>query len=714
MKGIKCTFVNLFDCIIEDKNLEALIEIPRIQRDYAQGRLEDDVKRIRDKFLDTLFAAVAKGKHIIMDFIYGDIKNGKLIPLDGQQRLTTLFLLHWYIAKKENIDSLKCGFLSRFTYDTRNSSKAFCGKLINFTPDFKKEKISGNIIDQSWYSYDWKNDPTVQAMLVMIDAIHEKFKSENNLWNSLVDKKSVSFYFLPVNEMGDSEELYIKMNSRGKPLTTYEIFKAEFERNIKQIFPRNICLEINKKFDKTWTDMLFPYRGDDGIIDDKFINYFVFISDIIWYQIKDNYTPEKDVFKLIDLLYGKECDKAKENIEYMEKSFDCWCEPINKIDTFFDNCFYKDIYVKNKVRLFQKEINILKECFTDKIFPLTRYLMLYSINTYLLEKNRITESDFIKRIRIVRNLILNTADEIRKENMKTLLLETKSIIINGTILPMESGSPGFSEFQKDEERKKTDWVGKNPESAEILYNLEDHELLQGSIAIVGLENIDNSGKFRLLFEKCSKSFVDRAMLSINDSVQGRNGKFFTGSRNNWDKLFHHSNQRDGFEKVKEALNKLLRSFNEDDDIEGKLSELIKNYLNNKDTKKDWRYYFVKYHEHLNKSGDGYYIMGENNYGYNMVKLNKVMLSGYNWNLYLYLLYKEVKEKVNLDNYYNDNGKLNFNEYSLDCFSDKYVVYKDGKIIHDIPILQENGIDIEDRIEKGKEIIEKLIKNESLN
>lgn len=79
------------------------ISIPIIQRDYAQGRRDPDVVRIRKRFLNSLYNAI-EGSPITLDFVYGDIdQNGVMTPLDGQQRLTTLFLLHWYAAKRENI-----------------------------------------------------------------------------------------------------------------------------------------------------------------------------------------------------------------------------------------------------------------------------------------------------------------------------------------------------------------------------------------------------------------------------------------------------------------------------------------------------------------------------------------------------------------------------------------------------------------------------------
>ena len=165
-----CSFNELFH--LNNENEIKQIAIPIIQRDYAQGRKNDEVRRIRDRFLTSLLNAV-NGEAICLDFIYGDIDNeGKLTPLDGQQRLTTLFLLYWYSAKKSEIDNSEYDFLSNFTYETRYSSRDFCHELITFNPDFNSgTSLSDQIINQSWFPLDWKNDPTISSMLVMIDEI---------------------------------------------------------------------------------------------------------------------------------------------------------------------------------------------------------------------------------------------------------------------------------------------------------------------------------------------------------------------------------------------------------------------------------------------------------------------------------------------------------------------------------------------------------------
>src|SRR5690554_592843 len=81
------------------------IQIPIIQRDYAQGRTDHKTKMIRESFVKDLHNAIKPGSNNIhLDFIYGyenEIDSQKhFIPLDGQQRLTTLFLLHWYVWQR--------------------------------------------------------------------------------------------------------------------------------------------------------------------------------------------------------------------------------------------------------------------------------------------------------------------------------------------------------------------------------------------------------------------------------------------------------------------------------------------------------------------------------------------------------------------------------------------------------------------------------------
>lgn len=152
------------------------IEIPIIQRDYAQGRLGKE--NLRKNFLGDLKRALDKeppykDTEMKLDFIYGTTENDRLNPLDGQQRLTTLWLLHWYIAlRADMLNEDNCAILKKFTYETRITSREFCQNLCipkNFE-NFCSSDIVGFITKQTWFYSAWKQDPTIQSMLRMLSG----------------------------------------------------------------------------------------------------------------------------------------------------------------------------------------------------------------------------------------------------------------------------------------------------------------------------------------------------------------------------------------------------------------------------------------------------------------------------------------------------------------------------------------------------------------
>ena len=77
--------------------------------------------------------------------------------------------------------------------------------------------------------------------------------------------------------MDSDEDLCIKMNSRGKPLTPFEHFKARFEQHIKH---SDRAGDFAHKIDGAWSDLLWPIHGGDNIVDDEFICYIDFITKI--------------------------------------------------------------------------------------------------------------------------------------------------------------------------------------------------------------------------------------------------------------------------------------------------------------------------------------------------------------------------------------------------------------------------------------------------
>lgn len=271
------------------------VEIPVIQRDYAQGRADQHI--VRDDFLKSLYDALCLPKNdpslpLDLDFIYGSVVNGSFQPLDGQQRLTTLFLLHWYLAWVDGCgEELRSRIVtagrSRFSYEVRPGSRDFINAFAKYAPDISAEDcqdIVGMITDQPWYFRSWQFDPTIRAALSMLGKMHEIFQKTSGLYARLIDEASpaITFQLLDLEQFDLSDDLYIKMNARGKPLTPFETFKARFERHLENQFKGTAPVLCNgtpladffsHRIDTRWSDFLWPFRDErTATFDDAMMN----------------------------------------------------------------------------------------------------------------------------------------------------------------------------------------------------------------------------------------------------------------------------------------------------------------------------------------------------------------------------------------------------------------------------------------------------------
>ena len=89
----------------------------------------------------------------------------------------------------------------------------------------------------------------------MIQDIHKMF-NEYDLFEKL---NLITFEFFELEKFGLDDDLYIKMNARGKPLTKFENFKATFEQLLNKV---DIELEqqFARKIDNEWTNNFWSYK----------------------------------------------------------------------------------------------------------------------------------------------------------------------------------------------------------------------------------------------------------------------------------------------------------------------------------------------------------------------------------------------------------------------------------------------------------------------
>ncbi|MCC8153106.1 MAG: DUF262 domain-containing protein [Tannerellaceae bacterium] len=707
------------------------VVIPMVQRDYAQGRTDDNTIRVRSRFLDAISNHLSpeSTQTMKMDFVYGEVDSvwsktevNKLealivTPLDGQQRLTTLYLLHWYAAKIAKVESQEYHFLYNFTYDVRPSSRDFCNKFVEYIPDMQLS-LKEQIPNQPWFQAEWKNDATVIGMLEMLDSIQLKFAKRLDLWKVLTEENRIGFIFLPLSENGQSDELYIKMNSRGKELTSFEHFKAEFESLYDHISSSEKFV-IEHKFDVEWTDMLFPYRNPrNNTIDSEWLRLFKFISHVICY--KQGLERINDELNLIELLYALPDSKhpyrnpnAKQNQEFLEKALDSWAH-LESIDNFFKEflCLdpYAEDYSTSKVCTYKKDWkgtdcqNYLYACckyYSDSTyyFSLGDFVFLYGITFYLINKDKISERDFRKRLRVLRNLIMASSNELRNDSdiIQDILAQTESIILSGNI-SRDGRKYGFNEAQITEEglKQAQDF---SPEMICRCNHLEDHPLLYGYISSVGIKNLDLEEAFYEVFSHKHNRFdVHKALLSIGDYCRRDRERYYMGNHNErtWEELLHAS-RRGGFKThTSPTLIALLKSIKAGKTIEDIISSFIQECEDFHTY--PWRYYFVKYPVML--YGQNGNLGLKNGCQYQWITLNRIQYNGKHWNSFALAIKDEFilrasqlditlpKSSIMVEDY-DIYLKLPFCNGWLECIETGFILHQGDKVTP-WPTIQEVG------------------------
>ena len=438
------------------KNYE--VEIPVIQRDYAQGRIGKE--SLRKNFLNDLKKSLKKKEKMKLDFVYGSTENGKLYPLDGQQRLTTLWLLHWYISLKAGKLNEASNHLKNFSYETRVSSRNFCEEMCkpeNFE-SFNGNDVVEFITNQTWFYSAWKQDPTIQSMLRMLGGSHNNKNIADSIekvfccksYNCISNKKCcidnyfnlltgedcpIVFYYLP-KDFGNSDDLYIKMNARGEQLTSFENFKADLigyitKQSENELFDESRRAEwkklldpesgIPKKQDTDWTDIFWKYKSK-GTSDNRMINriddiYFAFINRFFWNELF--IAKDIDDKYILDIGKGDE-NSTKENENASYKYLNDSDNP-NDYDTKiaykgfdvykYDNgiipiSFFKKMKnVLNNVSAYLIKYNSIPECPWDENFY---YIPKYDIDK---DKNNVEITNNASD-RILKVTILNQVQRI--------------------------------------------------------------------------------------------------------------------------------------------------------------------------------------------------------------------------------------------------------------------------------------------------------------
>ena len=487
---------------------------------------------------------------------------------------------------------------------------------MNADIDFTKDKISPDIKDSSWFMPFWENDPTVKSMLVMLDAIHDKFKN-SNFYDRL---ENIKFSFLELKEFGLTDDLYIKMNARGKPLSEFENFKAEFEKELSQ--------EIKAKLDNGWLDLFWRLKYSDkkGIdlssVDKRYMAFFegVALNFAIFKQgIKD--VKETKNFKALDFFLNN-----KEIIEYTTKILD-------------------ELYnISDKELL--KNFTDIKEDFAYEtranFFALSMFLINFGAQKlgrdFYKEYERITTNitrdfniDSILKLRQVFEFINEICEKCKNEDIYKLLegFDDKQ--------PESFKTIGFYKWQ---EKKKLKLMQSDTRWVDAINEAEKHWYLGSNLTFLIDFAKDDVHEFEIYYKKFNKIFQEdkenflfqRALLTKGDYLPERgNSSYFTFCNFNNNLRDKDDNWRSVFYDKEKS--KFLKNLLDDD---RSLQDIIEKF----DDKSYWGYYFIKYPEIL-KECSNFWIWA---YSYTIRVLTKVFTNSYHVEYYTFALFITLQRR----------------------------------------------------------------------
>ena len=659
------------------------VVIPQLQRDYAQGRA--DAKELRERFLSQILRVLGGKGRLNLDFVYGYDKalspnhHPIFYPLDGQQRLTTLWLLHWYLLPSESLAEER-EWLLRFSYHTRSSSTRFCQLLVEYAEVDSSRRDVAAIKDQPWYRQSYNADATIAAMLGTLRTIEELVAPEERvaLWERLCHQRALTFDVIDIKgeEFRLTDELYIKMNARGKQLTSFECYKADLTRALRKIGEQDVpCSYKGKplsyadyfafKVDNEWLDLF--YHGEIDGLDERMYGFIQNIAKLCFFLDPENAKKNVDAFTYWDsvnvFLRRDNAPRLISILDLFER-----IQAKQPLRDFFATLTPSIRFLEENGEEAPASVKDLFRESCDKNASVNLVLLL-ALSHYM-EKYQLVEAteELQDYLRVVRNLLWGER-QLDEMHYQSNVRINSLLTYWGWIEPLASREQVLDAIKNSGEvfskklHQRVDFILKYPELKPLIGELEDHPLLAGQLGIFDLDLDANEFKrqaeaFKQIFDvafyapKHTSKLIIRALVASGyPGVQGKNvwggyrDTWFFGGNGRWStvlsiKEYEQSEQR-------KAIRQLLSQFaGGTGDTKERLQRIIDAYLESEDAKRrGWRYYFVKYPEFY--SGDTNFFAWDNReetadaYVDSLKSFSSNPLIGYHANAYVQVVWRLV-------------------------------------------------------------------------
>lgn len=618
------------------------VEVPRVQRDYVQGRKDEHSTIVRTNLLNDIKRAFEKkSEPLDLNFVYGKISASKFYPVDGQQRLTTLFLLH-LLAFSDDLS--KTPLLLKFSYEARTTTRDFFKALVKNRksvfcgPETPEEIIS----DAAWFIDSWRYDPSVSNAMTMLNDIANQVFDVANLKNQLEEENNplVFFQFVKLDQLALEDDLYIKLNARGRALTSFENFKSKFIDRCSGICP-DISDEIKSNLDNSWADLMWNIGKEK--FDELYLRFF------------------ENVFLNYGVLKSESNKSVSKN----------WIYNLNYSDLFPD-IFYSVRNTLNYLSYDSKSAahKVIMEAISE-VSPYPNRILFHAVCKYLSEENDpylVNSDQFMDWMRVITNLVNNSRIEESDVYLRTVdsinaLYPSRNSLLLYLATGVLKDLPGFLKEQFEEECLKARIICKDKAHRQAIVQSEKalpyfNGQIRSALYYSDFENKDDITTFEEYVNKISALFSDkkpkdgtllrRALCSIGDyRLAVGNYKTFciddpNESSRTWSLKRLFSNHGNEVKTILDAIDISMP-------VDPQLKSLISG---NTIPQNDWRYCLVSYPELFKLMSPSHLRMCSS---YEQFLVPNKQSSGMNYSVYLYTLHLLLEKAGIKSEYVTENG-----------------------------------------------------------
>ena len=617
----------LADLFAEDNK----IIIPDLQRDYCWGTTFDkDGKNLVERFIENI--TDNKDKELNLGLLYGyEAPLGHIQLCDGQQRITTLFLLLGMLNRKSN-DVFRRLLISEteenddwepyLQYAIRESSLYFLSDLTRFFFIENKDVAVSEIRRQPWYFKDYDLDPSIQSMIAAMEKI-ETIINEKNIDCATFGKYiigNLSFLYYDMENRTKGEETFVVINTTGEPLSATQNLKPLLIGRQKE--RQDECAQ---KWEQ-WEQFFWKNRGKNDTADNGLKEFFR------WIMLLD-LDVESNEFKQIQKDGTYKFDL--ENIEF------------DKIDNYFEivsNCLFgeKDAVYPNNKDWLSPDIDGNSQVVWFRFLTVLEYINRFP-NATVREIRRVRM--FFRNLALVPN-VTKAISEVLPEAIRVIKKIPYADICS--ILDLESVKKSLL----TEETKTKLEIYRNAENRdeieESFWKEEEYALWSGEILpMIEWATIDGKFDYNLFNtyrDKFDKVFHDnleyedldvtrRALLTRDLKDYPRKFKGYTNWSFAWDYEDWKALINDNVDKFKSFLDEL-----DINDIYAAQYQMIENNSSGKDFDE-----FVKIPELLKYCEQKKIQWWGDDLGWTLIKGDRA--SGEHANLKSYRLYLELKKII---------------------------------------------------------------------